>query len=94
MSDGVGEGPASAVGIGDGGFRQRLANQLKAGFSRSAVAVRPGRDSEPVVWSATFEDAVGQWLPRHEMRKDSSLFFIVWSFPSRLEFEFRYYDRC
>jgi hypothetical protein len=50
-------------------FRQHLANQLKAGFSRSAASVRPGRDSEPVVWSATSEDAVGQWLPRHEMRK-------------------------
>ena len=93
-SESVGESPASAVGIGDGGIRQRLANQLKAGFFRSAEAVRPGRDSEPVVWSATSEDAVGQWLPRHEMRKDSSLFFIVWSFPSALEVRFRYYDRC
>ena len=90
----LGESPASAVGLGGGGARQRLANQLKAGFSRSAVSVRPGRDSEPVVWSATSEDAVGQWLPRHEMRKESSLFFIVWSFPSALDWRRRYYDRC
>jgi len=94
VSEGVGESPASAVGIGDGVFRQRLASQLKAGFSRSAVSVRPGRDREPVVWSATSEDAVGQGLPRHEMRKDSSLFFIVWSFLSTLDLWKQYYDRC
>ena len=88
VSEGVGEGPASAVGIGDGGFHQRLENKLKAGGSHGAVAVRPGRDSEPVVSSGE------EGFPRIEPREGSSLFFIVWSFPSALDVRDRYYDRC
>ena len=84
----------SFVGIGDSGIRHRLGNKLKAGFSRGAVAVRPGRDSEPVVWSFASEDVDDGWLPRGETRDDSSLFFIVWSFLSRLVFEHQYYDLC
>ena len=63
-------------------------NRLKAGFSLGAGAVRPGRDNEPVV------SAGAEGFPRDEPSDDSSLFFIVWSFPSRLDFEVRYYDRC
>jgi len=69
-------------------------NKLKAGFSRGAEAVRPGRDNEPVVWSFASEDAGDGWLPRFEPRDGSSLFFIVWSFPSALGLRDRYYDRC
>jgi hypothetical protein len=61
-------------------------NKLKAGCSTRAVTVDPGRDSEPVVSS------VEEWFPRSELADDSSLFFIVRSFPSRLDFEDRYYD--
>jgi hypothetical protein len=60
-------------------------SRLKAGFSISAAAVRPGRDNEPVVSS----DEEG--FPRTEPI-DGSSFFIVRSFPSRLDFEDRYYD--
>jgi hypothetical protein len=63
-------------------------NKLKAGFSHDATAVRPGRDNEPVVSS----DEEG--FPRVEPCDDSSLFFIVWSFLSRLAFEDQYYDLC
>ena len=63
-------------------------NRLKAGFSLGADAVRPGRDSEPVVSS----DEEG--FPRVEPSDGSSLDFIVWSFLSRLVFEDQYYDRC
>ena len=61
-------------------------SRLKAGCSARAAAVRPGRDSEPAVSS------VEEWFPRIELIDDSSLFFIVRSFPSRLVFEDRYYD--
>ena len=60
--------------------------RLKAGCSIRASAVRPGRDNEPVVSS------VEEGFPRNESIDDSSLFFIVRSFPSRLDFEDRYYD--
>ena len=63
-------------------------NRLKAGFSLSADAVRPGRDSEPVVSSEE------EGFPRSEPSDGSSLDFIVWSFLSRLVFECQYYDRC
>ena len=58
-------------------------NKLKAGCSTCAAAVDPGRDSEPVVSS------VEEWFPRSELVDDSSLFFIVRSFPPRLEVEDR-----
>ncbi len=61
-------------------------NKLKAGCSTCAAAVDPGRDSEPVVSS------VEEWFPRSESVDDSSLFFIVRSFPSRLDFDDRYFD--
>ena len=61
-------------------------NRLKAGCSIRAAKVDPGRDSEPVVSS------VEEGFPRSELVDDSSLFFIVRSFPSRLDFEDRYYD--
>ena len=63
-------------------------NKLKAGFSHDADPVRPGRDNEPVVSSEE------EGFPRVEPCDGSSLFFIVWSFPSALEVRFRYYDRC
>jgi hypothetical protein len=59
---------------------------LKAGCSTCAVTVDPGRDSEPVV------SALEEWFPRSELADDSSSDFIVRSFPSRLDFEDRYYD--
>ena len=34
----------------------------------------------------------GRDIRRHELAEGSSLFFIVRSFPSRMEFEGRYYD--
>ena len=52
-------------------------NKLKAGCSARAVTVDPGRDSEPVVSSEE------EGFPRCELADDSSLFFIVRSFPSR-----------
>ena len=73
-------------------------NKLKAGCSVRAVAVRPGRDSEPVVSSPApagmYRSAGDEGFPRNELTESSSLFFIVWSFPSRLDFEVRYYDLC
>ncbi len=84
----------SFVGIGDSGIRQRLGNKHKAGGSRGAGAARPGRDNEPGV-SASAHGGVGaEGFPRFEPREGSSLFFIVWSFPSALDLRFRYYDRC
>jgi hypothetical protein len=62
--------------------------KLKAGFSIDAVAVRPGRDNEPVVSSSE------EGFPRVEPFDGSSLDFIVRSFLSRLEFEDQYYDLC
>ena len=59
--------------------------RLKAGFSICAAAVRPGRDNEPVVSS------IEEGFPRAKLI-DGSSFFIVRSFPSRLDFEDRYYD--
>lgn len=47
--------------------------RLKAGFSISASAVRPGWDKEPVVSS------IEEGFPRAELI-DGSSFFIVWSF--------------
>ena len=71
-------------------------NKLKAGGSICAVAVRPGRDTELVVSprspAGRFRWAGDELFPRNESIEDSSLFFIVRSFPSRLEFEDRYYD--
>ncbi len=61
-------------------------NRLKAGCSTCAVTVDPGRDNEPAVSS------VEEWFPRNELADGSSLFFIVRSFPSRLDFEDRYFD--
>ena len=55
--------------------------RLKAGFSISAAAVRPGRDNEPVVSSGE------EGFPRTEPIDGSSLDFIVWPFLSRLAFE-------
>ena len=69
----------TTASIGDSG------NRLKAGFSIRASAVRPGRDNEPVVSSKE------ERFPRTELINGSS-FFIVRSFPSRLDFEDRYYD--
>jgi hypothetical protein len=60
-------------------------NRLKAGCSVRAVAVSPGRDNKPVVAS------VETGFPRDEVT-DGSSFFIVRPFPSRLDFEGRYYD--
>ena len=65
---------------------QDSGNKLKAGCSTRAVTVDPGRDNELVVSS------VEEGFPRSELVDDSSLFFIVRSFPSRLVFEDRYYD--
>ena len=94
----LGESPVSAVGLGGGGARQRLANQLKAGFSFGAVAVSPGRDNPPVVASRAsserYRATVEAGFPRGEPSDGSSLFFIVWSFPSALDWRRRYYDRC
>jgi hypothetical protein len=67
---------------------------LKAGFSAGAVAVDPGRDNEPVVASPKSRDIGVAGFPRDESADGSSLFFIVRSFPSRLDFEGRYYDLC
>ncbi len=61
-------------------------NRLKAGCSTCAATVDPVRDSEPAVSS------VKEGFPRGELVDDSSLFFIVRSFPSRLDFEDRYFD--
>ncbi len=36
--------------------------------------------------------SVEEWFPRNELADGSSLFFIVRSFPSRLDFEDRYFD--
>ena len=88
MSKVAGENPESAVGIGDGGFRQRFENKLKAGGSHGAGAVCPGRDSEPVVSSRE------EGFPRFEPREGSSLLFIVWSFLWSLVCDPQYYDRC
>ncbi len=63
-------------------------NKLKAGFSHDAEAVRPSRDSEPVVSSEE------EGFPRIEPCDGSSLFFIVWSFLFRLGVEAQYYGRC
>ena len=60
--------------------------KLRAGCSARAATVDPGRDNEPVVSS------VEEGFPRSELADDSSLFFIVRSFPSRLVFEDRYFD--
>ena len=59
--------------------------RLKAGFSISAGAVRPGRDNEPV------DSSQEEGFPRTKLI-DGSSFFIVRSFPSRLDFEDRYFD--
>ena len=68
-------------------------NKLKAGCSICAVTVRPGRDSELVVSSrgpaGRFRSAGDEVFPRNESIDDSSLFFIVRPFPSRLGFEDR-----
>jgi hypothetical protein len=73
-----------------------IGNKLKAGCSARAAAVRPGRDSEPVVSGPAppdrFRAACPEGFPRCELADGSSLFFIVRSFPSRLVFEDRYYD--
>ena len=61
-------------------------NTLKAGCLTCAAAVDPSRDGEPVVSS------VEEWFPRSELAEDSSLFFIVRSFPSSLASKDRYYD--
>ena len=63
-------------------------NKLKAGCSADAVTVRPGRDTEPVVSSGE------EGLPRDKSTDDSSLFFIVRPFLSRLDFEAQYYGLC
>ena len=72
---------STSASLGDSGVR------LKAGFSIRAGAVRPGRDSGPVVSSEE------EGFPRAE-RIDGSSFFIAWSFLSRLVFEKQYYDLC
>jgi hypothetical protein len=73
-----------------------IGNKLKVGCSARAATVRPGRDSEPVVSSLGLAGeccAAGvEVFPRSELVDGSSLFFIVWSFVSRLDFEFHYYD--
>ena len=61
-------------------------NKLKAGCSVRAVTVHPGRDNEPAVASTE------AGFPRGEFTDDSSLYFIVRSFPSRLDIEDRYFD--
>ena len=70
--------------------------KLKAGCSARAAAVDPGRDNEPVVSSLGLAGeccrAGVEGFPRSELADDSSLFFIVRSFVSRLDFEFHYYD--
>ena len=72
---------SATASLGNSEFR------LKAGFAIGAATVRPGRDNEPMVSSGE----VG--FPRGEPI-DGSSFFIVWSFPARLDFEGRYYDLC
>jgi hypothetical protein len=47
-----------------------------------------------VVASLTSEVAGKGEFPRGEPSNGSSLFFIVWSFPSALDWRDRYYDRC
>ena len=83
-------GASTTGSIGNSRFR------LKAGFSIRASAVRPGRDNEPVVSEPTpperYRSTCPEGFPRCELADDSSLFFIVRSFPSRLGFEKRYYD--
>jgi hypothetical protein len=78
---------ATTASINDPGIK------LKAGFSIDADTVGPGRDSEPVV-SRTGRVLGCEGLPRFKSIDGSSLFFIVWSFPTRLAFERWYYDLC
>ena len=75
-----------------------IGNMLKAGCSARAATLRPGRDSEPVVSEPTpperSRSTCSEGFSRCELADGSSLFFIVRSFPSRLDFEMRYYDLC
>ncbi len=76
-------GASSAGSFGNSRIR------LRAGFPIRASAVRPGRDNEPVVrepsQSDRYRSACSRGFPRTELI-DSSSFFIVWSFLSRLDF--------
>ena len=64
-------------------------SRLQAGCWWCTAAVRPGRDSEPVVSGPTsperYTSTCSERFPRCELADDSSLFFIVRSFPSRLD---------
>jgi hypothetical protein len=67
--------------------------KLKAGFSSDAVAASSGRTGEPVVRAVAEPGKLGspsvRWSPRDKSLDGSSLFFNVWPFPFRLEFEVR-----
>ncbi len=67
--------------------RRRTQYQIVKELCRRLSFLTPrGRDNEPAVSS------VEEWFPRNELADGSSLFFIVRSFPSRLDFEDRYFD--
>ena len=60
----------------------------------AAAAVRPSRDSEPVVSTSSATDQRVEGFPRGESGNGSSSFFIVRSFPSAVAVRSRYYDLC
>ena len=88
----------SSIGGGDFDEHADCMNKLKAGFSIDAVAVSSGRTGEPVVCELTrpgkFWSAGKQGFSRDKSIDGSSLFFIVWPFLFRLDFEDQYYGRC
>jgi hypothetical protein len=73
-------------------------SKLKAGFSSDAVAASSGRTGEPGVCKlrrpGKFWSTGKQGFSRDKSIVGSSLFFIVWPFLFRLEFEGQYYGRC
>ena len=74
-----------------------MGNKLKAGCSTAPLRFVPVGIMD--YWfrrslAGKFREAGNEVSPRNESVDDSSLFFIVRSFPSRLDFEDRYYDLC
>jgi hypothetical protein len=69
-------------------------NRLGDGCSLGAAAVRPDRDSEPVVSALPVMGRCVEGFPRGESGDGSSPFFIVRPFPSALAVRPRYYDLC